>query len=137
MNTIHLSGTGTTRQTLRYACICSCGVFVRGLEQRFLRRSGDYSLMLLHRIALTAQRGALQVRRKARPDYYAVLRVSHIATEGGKSVCLYVLSVWLARSAAQGFDFKETDTFNDKQSQTAERKTGDGRGPGDHSSEAG
>jgi hypothetical protein len=66
---------------------------------------GDYSLMLLHRIALTAQRGALQVRRKARPDYYAVLRVSHIATEGGKSVCLYVLSVWLARSAAQGFDF--------------------------------
>jgi len=25
----------------------------------------------------------------------------------------------------------ETDTFNDKQSQTAERKTGDGRGPGD------
>jgi len=28
------------------------------------------------------------------------------------------------------------DTFNDKQSQTAERKTGDGRGPGDHSSEA-
>ena len=31
----------------------------------------------------------------------------------------------------------ETDTFNDKQSQTAERKTGDGRGPGDHSSEAG
>ena len=32
---------------------------------------------------------------------------------------------------------RETDTFNDKQSQTAERKTGDGRGPGDHSSEAG
>ena len=31
----------------------------------------------------------------------------------------------------------ETDTFNDKQSQTAEQKTGDGRGPGDHSSEAG
>ena len=30
---------------------------------------------------------------------------------------------------------RETDTFNDKQSQTAERKTGDGRGPGDHSSE--
>jgi len=29
------------------------------------------------------------------------------------------------------------DTFNDKQSQTAERKSGDGRGPGDHSSEAG
>ena len=29
------------------------------------------------------------------------------------------------------------DTFNDKQSQIAERKTGDGRGPGDHSSEAG
>ena len=32
---------------------------------------------------------------------------------------------------------REIDTFNDKQSQTAERKTGDGRGPGDHSSEAG
>ena len=31
----------------------------------------------------------------------------------------------------------ETDTFNDKQSQIAERKTGDGRGPGDHSREAG
>ena len=28
-------------------------------------------------------------------------------------------------------------TFNDKQSQSTERKTGDGRGPGDHSSEAG
>jgi hypothetical protein len=28
-------------------------------------------------------------------------------------------------------------TFNDKQSQITERKTGDGRGPGDHSSEAG
>jgi hypothetical protein len=27
---------------------------------------------------------------------------------------------------------REIDTFNDKQSQTAERKTGDGRGPGDH-----
>jgi hypothetical protein len=26
----------------------------------------------------------------------------------------------------------EIDTFNDKQSQIAERKTGDGRGPGDH-----
>jgi len=33
--------------------------------------------------------------------------------------------------------FREIDTFNDKQSQIAERKTGDGRGPGDHSSEAG
>jgi hypothetical protein len=32
---------------------------------------------------------------------------------------------------------REIDTFNDKQSQIAERKTGDGRGPGDHSSEAG
>jgi hypothetical protein len=31
---------------------------------------------------------------------------------------------------------RETDTFNDKQSQIAERKTGDGRGPGDHSREA-
>ena len=29
------------------------------------------------------------------------------------------------------------DMFNDKQSQVAERKTGDGRGPGDHSREAG
>jgi hypothetical protein len=28
------------------------------------------------------------------------------------------------------------DTFNDKQSQIAERKTGDGRGPGNHSREA-
>ena len=27
---------------------------------------------------------------------------------------------------------REIDTFNDKQSQIAERKTGDGRGPGDH-----
>jgi hypothetical protein len=32
---------------------------------------------------------------------------------------------------------READTFNDKQSQIAERKTGDGRGPGDHSREAG
>jgi hypothetical protein len=31
---------------------------------------------------------------------------------------------------------EETDTFNDKQSQIAERKTGGGRGPGDHSKEA-
>ena len=30
----------------------------------------------------------------------------------------------------------EIDTFNDKQSQIAERKTGDGRGPGDCSKEA-
>jgi hypothetical protein len=28
------------------------------------------------------------------------------------------------------------DTFNDKQSQIAERKTGNGRGPGNHSQEA-
>ena len=31
---------------------------------------------------------------------------------------------------------RETDTFNDKQSQIAERKTGGGRGPGDRSKEA-
>jgi hypothetical protein len=30
----------------------------------------------------------------------------------------------------------EKDTFNHKQSQIAERKTGDGRGPGDCSKEA-
>ena len=30
---------------------------------------------------------------------------------------------------------RETDTFNDRQSQIAERKTGGGRGPGDHSKE--
>jgi hypothetical protein len=34
-------------------------------------------------------------------------------------------------------ELEEIDSFNDKQSQIAERKTGDGRGPGDHSSEAG
>jgi len=32
---------------------------------------------------------------------------------------------------------REIDTFNDKQSQIAGRQAGDGRGPGDHSSEAG
>ena len=32
---------------------------------------------------------------------------------------------------------RRVGTFNDKQSQITERKTGDGRGPGDHSSEAG
>ena len=37
----------------------------------------------------------------------------------------------------RGLTDTETDTFNDKQSQIAERKTGDGRGPGDHSREAG
>jgi hypothetical protein len=31
---------------------------------------------------------------------------------------------------------EETDTFHDRQSQIAERKSGDGRGPGDHSREA-
>ena len=43
------------------------------------------------------------------------------------------------RSAPEPFsEFSERQIrFNDKQSQIAERKTGDGRGPGDHSSEAG
>jgi len=32
--------------------------------------------------------------------------------------------------------YERNDTFHDKQSQIAERKTGDGRGPGDCSKEA-
>ena len=42
---------------------------------------------------------------------------------------------WFARVLCDAVH-RETDTFNDKQSQIAERKTGDGRGPGDHSREA-
>ena len=40
-----------------------------------------------------------------------------------------------AASRDRGLFVRETDTFNDKQSQIAERKSGDGRGPGDHSRE--
>ena len=45
--------------------------------------------------------------------------------------------VHLVRGGGGGGNAWETDTSNDRQSQIAERKTGDGRGPGDHSREAG
>ena len=41
-----------------------------------------------------------------------------------------------ARSEPPVEGLGEIDTFNDKQSQIAQRKTGDGRGPGDCSKEA-
>jgi hypothetical protein len=41
-------------------------------------------------------------------------------------------------TAAPGLSrFQGPNTFNDKQSQIAERKSGNGRGPGNHSQEAG
>ena len=48
-------------------------------------------------------------------------RVQPLAAEGSGPIAKFDMSI---------------DTFNDKQSQIAERKTGDGRGPGDCSKEA-
>jgi len=54
----------------------------------------------------------------------------------GKRIAKEVRATKRNRAGSRLGTKERPDTFNDKQSQIAERKTGNGRGPGNHSREA-